>query len=289
MVDAAAAFSGAEAPPEQRGVVLGRLQSAVAAGSLVGPLIGGILIRIWGFRPLLLTMGVLTGMCAIAACFFLQESQHPPSVSTTQISITRTFKTLLREPKTRAFILAGICAKVGIFGLVTVFAPFVKELVNAPTSTAAAMWVGLLQAVTWSATFIGSGWWGKQNDRKSVEWNYIFASLLCGVSVILQGLVHQIEWVFVLRVLQGFCFSALDQSVFLMVVKSSTQENQGVRIGATNSYLTLGQIFGSFSGGILASLLNIEGIFLAIGSVFALGSCLVGLSVKPIHITKFGK
>ena len=60
-------------------------------------------------------------------------------------------------------------------------------------------------------------------------------------------------------------------------------------IGATNSYLTLGQIFGSFSGGILASLLNIEGIFLAIGSVFALGSCLVGLSVKPIHITKFGK
>ena len=190
MVDAAAAFSGAEAPPEQRGVVLGRLQSAVAAGSLVGPLIGGILIRIWGFRPLLLTMGVLTGMCAIAACFFLQESQHPASVSTTQTSIARTFKTLLREPKTRAFILAGICAKVGIFGLVTVFAPFVKELVNSPTSTAAAMWVGLLQAVTWSATFIGSGWWGKQNDRKSVEWNYVFASFLCGISVVLQGLVH---------------------------------------------------------------------------------------------------
>lgn len=242
------------------------MQSAVAAGSLVGPLIGGILVKVWGFRPLLLTMGALTGICAIAACFLLQESQHYTPVSPAQIGILRTFKTLLREPKTRAFILAGICAKFGIYGLVIVFAPFVKELVHSPTSSAAAIWVGVLQAVTWSATFVGSGWWGKQNHRKSIEWNYIFASSLCGLSIILPGLIHQIEWLFILRILQDFCFSALEESIFLVVVKQS-EENQGLRI--------LGQIFVSFVGGMLASVLKIEVVFIVIGCILMSGSFLI--------------
>lgn len=41
VVDSASAFAGAEAPEEERGSVLGRLQSATAAGALAGPLVGG--------------------------------------------------------------------------------------------------------------------------------------------------------------------------------------------------------------------------------------------------------
>jgi len=109
-----------------------------------------------------------------------------------------------------------------------------------------------LQAATWGATFIGSPWWGKNNDHKPVEQNFIWASLLCGLSIVLQALVQELEWLFVFRVIQGFSFSALVQSVFFVVSKSSDKEDNGVSIGSTNSFLVLGQIIGSIIGATLA-------------------------------------
>jgi MFS family permease len=279
VVDSAAAFLGSETAQDRQGRVLGNLQSAVAAGSLVGPLIGGFLVRVWGFRPLLIVMGILTGICAITACALLQERRHQAQASANRTGIVQTFKTLFYEPKTRAFVLAGICAKIGIFGLVTAFAPFVKELVDASTS-AAATWVGMLQAATWGATFFGSAWWGKQNDRRAVEWNYIWASLLCGLSVVLQVLTQQIAGLFIFRILQGFFFSALIQSVFLIVVRTSNDQNRSVRIGATNSSLIVGQVLGSFSGGLLGGIFSIEGVFISMGFVFMMGGVRVWLNLK---------
>ena len=50
VVDASNAFATSEAPDDMRGKVLGKLQSAISAGSLVGPLIGGIVAAMIGFQ-----------------------------------------------------------------------------------------------------------------------------------------------------------------------------------------------------------------------------------------------
>lgn len=44
VVGSGAAFASTQAPEESRGRVLGKLESAVAAGSLAGPLLGGFLV-----------------------------------------------------------------------------------------------------------------------------------------------------------------------------------------------------------------------------------------------------
>jgi len=261
--------------------LLGQLQGAAAAGSLIGPLIGGALISLWGFRPLLLLMGALTGICALAVSFLLTESQRD-TVKISSTSIIKTFKSLFHHSRTRAFILAGMCAKLGSFGLVTAFAPFVRDIIDSPAY--AATWVGALQATTWGATFIGSPWWGRNNDHKPVERNFIWASLLCGLSIVLQALVQELEWLFVFRVIQGFSFSALVQSVFFVVLKSSDKEDNGVSIGSTNSFLVLGQILGSILGATLAGYLSFEWVFIIMGLVFLLSSFLIGYSTKKYSI-----
>lgn len=275
IVDAAAAFSSSEAPLQQQGQVLGRLQSAVAAGALFGPLMGGGLVSIWGFRPVLLAMGLLTIASAIAAWIYLQEQHYKSSSIPAKVppaGIGQTFVSLLEKPQTRAFIMAGIGAKLGVFGLVSIFAPFVKVSTQSATAEEAATWVGMLQAVTWSATFLGAGWWGCQNDRHSVEKNYGWASLGCGVSVALQPLFPQLRSLLLLRVVQGFCFSALEQSIFLVVARTSNAQNRGVRIGATQSLLIIGQILGAFSSVILGNFLNTYGLFIAMGLAFFIGA-----------------
>ncbi|MDI1802110.1 MFS transporter, partial [Staphylococcus aureus] len=72
------AFASAEAPAEDRGKVLGRLQSSVSAGSLVGPLIGGVTASILGFSALLMSIAVITFIVCIFGALKLIETTHMP-------------------------------------------------------------------------------------------------------------------------------------------------------------------------------------------------------------------
>ncbi|TYN96128.1 multidrug efflux MFS transporter, partial [Staphylococcus aureus] len=65
VVDASSAFASAEAPAEDRGKVLGRLQSSVSAGSLVGPLIGGVTASVIGFSGFMIGYGVINFIVCI--------------------------------------------------------------------------------------------------------------------------------------------------------------------------------------------------------------------------------
>ncbi|KAB7706225.1 MFS transporter [Bacillus aerolatus] len=292
VVDASSAFAGSEAPKEQRGKALGSLQGAVAAGSLSGPLLGGIFIDLYGFRPLLMVMGVLTGIGAIAAWFLLTErnsSKNKVHFEKAKDSIFQTFADLLSHPRTRGFIIVGFAANLAVFGLVTPLAPLVEKIAKSPDY--AATWIGFLQAALWTATLLSSPWWGKQNDRSKVERNYMIATAICGISVILQACSANVPALFAFRVLQGLTFSALIQSVMLVVVQASTDYNRGARIGATNSLLVCGQIVGSLTGALITGIFKPEIAFLFMGIIF-IGSALLllrGFTISRVFLFRVNK
>jgi MFS family permease len=272
VADAAAAFASAEAPPEARGRVLGTLQSATAVGSLAGPLLGGPLIDVWGLRPLLVATGLITGASALAALGLLREArQGTPAAALPPV--LGALLGVLRHPQIRAFAFAGLCAQAGAYGLVTVFAPHVRGLLTDPGQ--AASWVGGLQAVAWAAGAVGAPWWGRRNDAGAVGPHFIAASLGCAVSIALQGLALPVLWLLPLRALQGFCFSALAQSVLLRLGREAAAEHQGVQLGAANTFLMLGQIAGALVGALLAGLVAPSWIFVFMAGCFVLAATLV--------------
>lgn len=270
VVDAAAAFAGSQAREGTEGRVIGNLQSATAAGSLLGPLLGGTMADWFGFQTILWISALLTGICgAVAAVVLKEPARQADAAQRESGSITKACGAILRHRRIRHFLLAGMAAQFGAFGLVTVFAPHVQGLVG---EAYAATWVGVLQAVTWGATFIGSGWWGRRNDRYPIEKNVCMALAGCGVSVIVQVWPPDVLWLIPLRILQGFCFAALVQSIYLVVTKESEEGRRGVNIGLANSFLVIGQIAGSLLGAVWGAFLSTEWAFAMIGSSFLLGA-----------------
>ena len=285
IVDASSAFAGSEAPEEQRGKVLGSLQSAVAAGSLSGPFVGGIFANIYGFRPLLLTIGILTAFGACAAWFLLIErNRHRHEeipADEASVSVFQVFASMLSHPRTRGFIVAGFAANVAVFGLVTPLAPLVESIAQKPEH--AATWIGFLQAALWTATLLSAPWWGKRNDRFKVERNYMIATAICGISVILQACAVSMPALFVFRIIQGLTFSALIQSVMFVIIQSSTDANRGVRIGSANSLLVCGQVVGSLAGAFITGMFKPNITFFIMGIVFIGSVCclLQGFVTSP--------
>lgn len=288
VVDAGAAFVGSQAPEAVRGKVFGKLEGAVAAGSLAGPLIGGLLVGRLGFQAVLFTMGGLLILLSLLIMAFLHEDRGERVKQATGYSgsnMLQSLKGLFVDRKVRSFLFVGMCANVGVYGLVIVFAQFLEGVV-VPGNAAA--WVGVSQALTWGAGWLSSSWWGKRNDGYPVEKNFFWASLGCGVSIMLQPLCNQIEWILVLRLVQGFCFSALIQSIFLVVSRASLEENRGFRMGLTSSVLVIGQISGGMSAAWLGRFVNLEMAIASFGFVFIIAAMVIRShkDIPPISVRR---
>ncbi|MEW6732313.1 MAG: MFS transporter [Acidobacteriota bacterium] len=274
--DAAAAFTSTQAPASNRGKAIGRLQTATAAGAMVGPLIGGFLSDRFGFRPLFLITGALIAVSGLCAAVRLREVKLTRRENDALTPMCTEVTNLIRQRQVITFILGGLFAQLGNYGIVIVFATHVRELLAEPKY--AASWVGTLQAVTLAATLIGAAWWGKRNDCYPIRNNFLFAAAGCAISIALQALPIHIGWLFPLRILQGFCMSAISQSVYLQVSRDALSHRQGVRIGVANSFLTLGQVIGSLLGGALAAFVSPAWIFVLMGSSYGLTTLLVWFS-----------
>ena len=65
------------APRELHGIVIARLQVAMAVGSVLGPMLGGVINHFWGRAALFWVTSVLSGIAALRLHWCAEERPHP--------------------------------------------------------------------------------------------------------------------------------------------------------------------------------------------------------------------
>ncbi|WP_187764640.1 MFS transporter [Saccharopolyspora spinosa] len=268
VVSATAAYANAAAETNRRGRALGSLFGATAAGSLLGPLVGGLLAGQFGFGPLFAVVAGLLAMSSVLAAVLLTE---PPGRARQRRSTRVVAGILLRSGESRSMLLAGLAAQAAIYALVVVFAPHVERMTGSVAS--AATWVGVLQAVTWLASCAGSPWWDRRNDVRPAQLGFAAAAACCGLAVGLQA-VASVEVLVPLRLVQGFCFAALVQSVLHVTARRIPDRGCGTAFGFSTGVLDLGQVLGPLAGAALAVLLPPAAVFALIGALLGVAALL---------------
>jgi MFS family permease len=245
VVEAAAGFVGASGDDKTRGSVMGRSYSATAAGALVGPVAGGVLVSSGGMVVLMVGIAAsaltLAGVCAV----------HLTGGSTA----ARAEQAAPRSPRQSAIqeigwspLLGGTLMFFGVYGLIPIYAEFIVTLVPEPSD--AGPWVGTLHAIMWAGTFVGSFFWGHYNDRRSDPLrSLVLASALTAVAVLVQAWITWIPMQAPLRFIQGFAFAALAQSLLLVASQRAPRDQRAAFVGAANSFLLAGQFLGPLAAG----------------------------------------
>lgn len=280
VVEAAAAFAGSTGSDEKRGSALGKSFSATAAGALAGPIAGGLFVGAGGLRQLMLVIAGAAVVLALGCAAGLQEPGRRQARGWQGDDRSKRERpSAMRVPSAIPLALAAIAAYFGIYGLIPVFAEQVRGGVSDPST--ASLWVGVLHSVMWGASLIGSFWWGKHNDR-SVRPVRTFAIAAGGCAVSIAALSLPLDPIALipLRVVQGFCFAALAQSLFLHFTRHAPEESRSSFVGAANSFLLIGQSAGPLLAGPLVGLLPVAAAVLVMAAACAIAGL---LAFAPAH------
>lgn len=257
VVEAAAAFAGATGPRGKRGSALGKSFSATATGSLIGPIAGGALIGSSALVALMLSIAALAAVAAVACALGLREpSEEMPDAESSENEGPRASVFRWRDvPHAWPLAAGAAAAYFGIYGLIPIFAERVQSL----EPVDAGPWVGTLQAITWGATLCSSAWWGRRNDRLGRPLNaFGLAAAGCAIAVVGQAFVSDPIALIPLRLVQGLCFAALAQSLFLHVGNHAPSSRRSGIVGSANSFLLAGQSAGPLLAGPFLAVLDVR-------------------------------
>lgn len=261
---AAVALVSGAAPKNRMGFAMGTIQSGIVAGTILGPLIGGLLAEWVGFRPIFYITGLLLFIASMLAMLFVRESfDREEAAHTPQISVLQGFKELNKTPQLTALFAVTFLLQFAMLSPMSLLPIYVEKLHGIPTDVP--FWAGFVSAVTGISNMITSPVLGRISDKIGAHRILTFSLIGAAATLIPQAFAHTVWQLIVIRFLMGIFMGGLLPSVNSLIRFYTPDGMESRAFGFNSSTLALGNMLGSLIGGFLAGYIGIEGIFIVAG------------------------
>jgi MFS transporter, DHA1 family, multidrug resistance protein len=261
---AAMALVAANTPHEKTSYALGVLQSATAAGTVLGPLIGGVLSDLIGFRGVFFSVSGLLISTGFLVLFFVKEESK--NESGIRYSFIQNWKYLLSNPILR---ITGIMITLTAFGLsfVRPFFVFYIETFNLPLKFLPTI-TGALYSIVGIFSTASAAWWGKRAGKIGIRKNIIFASILTGLMYITHSFIYDPYYLIPVRTVLGIGYGALLPLLFSEISNHISTERKGGVLGVASSFQIFGNMIGPLSAGLSVGVFGLRFSFVITGCLF---------------------
>jgi len=273
------------APKERQGRVAGDLQTALALGAIVGPLIGGAFAASGAQREVF----KLVGLCALASAGVVWFLAHEDSSLRQAPQAARGFSALVRgtardvrdlwsNARVRNAVFIVFCLQFGLGATNPILELYVRDLLPANevgsgwqsylpahiTSSSTALW-----AFATSVLFGGMAvcnlvclpLWGRHGDSHGHDRALIACALLVVVSLVLQASWPAYSLLFTGRMLMGAAMAGIGPLAFGLAAAAVAVDRRGGAFGVIFSARTLAVAVGGSFGGVLSAQLGTRGLF----------------------------
>ncbi|OBZ14818.1 multidrug transporter [Bacillus sp. FJAT-27264] len=253
-------------PKNRMGFAMGLMQSGSVAGTILGPLIGGLLADWIGFRPIFYVVGALLFIASLLALFLVkekfdrQEAAHVP-----QISVMAGLKELTKVPQLPALFGITFLLQFAMISPMTLLPLYVEKLNG--TAVNIAFWAGMVSAVTGVSNMLASPVLGKLSDKIGAHRILTYALIGAAVFLIPQAFVTTVWQLIIIRFLMGVFMGGLLPSVNALIRTYTPDGKESRAFGFNSSTLALGNMLGAMIGGFLSGYIGIEGLFIISGSL----------------------
>ncbi|WP_163654675.1 lmo2377 family MFS transporter [Listeria sp. PSOL-1] len=260
------AFIARQTTKQEAGKVLGTLQLGGVTGMLFGPLFGGAMADLVGFKDTFTITAIAITIAAIVVTVGIKElkkeSQQGGRLVYSRRAVLKRIFTL-RVLFTVMIITALI--QIANFSAQPLLALYVGEMTHAKD-------IAFLSGLAFSATGFGNlvmtRQWGKLGDKYGYEKILNILLILAVLFVVPQAFATNL-WTFILfRFLFGIALGGMVPCSTAYIRLAAPGPMQGEMLGYNQSARFLGNVIGPILGGTLAGYIGISNVFVFMGGLF---------------------
>ncbi|MCR2806509.1 MFS transporter [Paenibacillus soyae] len=266
---ASIALVSATTPKERMGFAMGSLQSGAIGGTILGPLIGGLLADAVGYRPIFYITGALLFIASLLALFVVKESfDLAKAASRVQASVMEGFKRISRIPQLMALFGVTLFIQFANMSPMTLIPLYVQELHGSTENLA--FLAGFVGSVTGLSNMIASPLLGRLSDRIGAERVLAVSLVGAALAFIPQAMADTVWQLLLARFGLGLFLGGLIPAVNSLIRKYTPDGMESRAYSFNSSTLSLGNMIGPIAGGALSGYIGIHGLFYVSGALMLL-------------------
>jgi DHA1 family multidrug resistance protein-like MFS transporter len=269
---AATALLATSTPKLHLAYALGLLQTALYAGSSLGPMVGGFVGDTWSYRA---AFGVASGLVVVSLLLILllvrggEVIRRAASDRPAGRSVRRPLGERLREARPAAVLVMVTMAISMTYGLTAPVLPlYVQQL--APQSDRLASLTGTIIGAGALTAAVAALVIGKVSGRLGHHRMLTLCAAGTGLCYLPQALATSPLLLGVFTAIQGFFRGAIGPNVTVGLVERTAPEKVGATLGINSSASSVGAAVGPMLGAWLMNTASAPAAFWAAGAAFVL-------------------
>lgn len=264
---AAIGLIGANTPKEKVGYALGLTQSAYTAGNIFGPLIGGLISNVLGFRNVFLVIGALIFLVGIVT-FFLMKEETKPAPNEPRHNFLDNWKYLFTNKILLRVSLLILLTSFGVQLISPIFVLYIETFSIDEKSLP--LVTGVLFSILGIFSTISAAWLGSRIDKTGIRKNLLIATAITSVMYLLHAIVENIYLLIPIRILLGLGYGLIIPLLFTAISKNSESNRKGGLISIGSSFQILGNMLGPISSGIIVGYFGLNFSFVLASIIFVI-------------------
>ena len=275
----------AQTPRERSAWALGVLSTGVMAGTVVGPLIGGVAPELVGVRTSFLVAGGVIFLAFLATTFGLRE-ERPPQRPVRRAAARGERWLPGGRPVAILLVTASLLmlATMSIEPIVTLY---VGQL--DPGSDHVSALAGVVMSIGALGSIASAPRVGRLADRLGYARVITACLLVAAVALGLQALAQDVWQLGALRLLMGLALGGLLPTITAAIRHAVPDRVVGRVLGLSVSAQYSGQVLGPLLGGLVAGAFGIRVVFVATAAVLIGGALLSRLLAEDRVVVAVGR
>ncbi len=267
-IPSAVMLTATNTPEANLGYALGLVQTAVSAGAIAGPLVGGAIAELVGLRGTFFISALLLFVATVPPLVLVKEQvlrrERPASVRSG-------VREAWANPRLRQLFLTLFLTQAAIQTVQPTLPLWIGTLVRERV----ALLTGIVYSLMGISMALGAVAVGRRVDRWGGDRVFRLSFVVAAALFVCQGLAGTVFMLGGTRFLTGFVVAALTVSGNLLVAQAVPPESRGMAFGVLNAITSLGGVAGPVLGGAMGDRLGLASPFF--GSAGLLGLAAVWL------------
>lgn len=258
-IGAANALVAASVPKQRMGYAMGVLQMGMGIGLAIGPLIGGIMADLFGYRSVFYVTGAALFISGITVSLGVNENFKKPDTTKKQVSFLSAWRHVLFAKNVAVIFSLRFSNQLGRMIFIPILPMFVQSIVGDGIKINS--FTGLVVGFSSATMTLSSIYLGRMGDRLGHYKILIGASLSCGIFLSLQIFITAGWQLLVLHALFGIGLGGIIPSVSALLSHYTSSDEAGVVYGLDSSIVAGARTIAPLIGVCVAMRFGLRSVF----------------------------